>query len=102
MKLGKLIAFLVAVSALALFSLAAVAQSITSGDIAGVVTDPSGAVVPSAKVTATNDNTGVSHSTATNGEGFYRFSFLQPGPYTVTAEAKGFQTTSLKAQVGVG
>jgi outer membrane receptor protein involved in Fe transport len=102
MKLTKLIGVLVAISALVFFSLAAVAQSITSGDIAGVVTDPSGAVVPSAKVTATNNNTGVSHTTTTNGEGFYRFSFLQPGAYTVTAEAKGFQTASLKTQVGVG
>lgn len=78
------------------------AQSITSGDIAGVVTDPSGAVVPNAKVTATNDGTGISHSTNTNGEGFYRFPFLAPGPYTVSANAGGFQPGSVKIQVAVG
>jgi outer membrane receptor protein involved in Fe transport len=78
------------------------AQSVTSGDIAGVVTDPSGAVVPNVKVTATNDNTGAVHTTNTNGEGFYRFSFLQPGPYTVAANASGFQPRSVKVQVAVG
>src|SRR5215472_12888422 len=78
------------------------AQSITSGDIAGSVTDPSGAVVPNAKVTATNDNTGAVHTTNSNGEGFYRFSFLQPGSYTVSASAAGFQPAQRKIQVAVG
>jgi len=78
------------------------AQSITSGDIAGTVTDPSGAVVPNAKVTATNDNTGAVHTTNSNGEGFYRFSFLQPGPYSVSASAAGFQPAQRKIQVAVG
>ena len=78
------------------------AQSITSGDIAGTVTDPSGAVVPNAKVTATNDNTGAVHTTNSNGEGFYRFPFLQPGPYTVAAQASGFQSAQRKIQVAVG
>src|SRR5215831_4336917 len=78
------------------------AQSITSGDIVGTVTDPSGAVVPNAKVTATNDNTGAVHTTNSNGEGFYRFSFLQPGPYTVSVNATGFQSASRKIQVAVG
>ena len=77
-------------------------QSVTSGDIVGVVTDPSGAVIPNAKVTATNDNTGATHNATTNGEGFYRFSFLQPGPYTVTTTASGFQPKSAKVQVAVG
>src|SRR5215467_2867492 len=78
------------------------AQSITSGDIVGTVTDPSGAVVPNAKVTATNDNTGAVHTTNSNGEGFYRFSFLQPGSYTVSAQASGFQPAQRKIQVAVG
>jgi outer membrane receptor protein involved in Fe transport len=77
-------------------------QSITSGDIAGVISDPSGAVVPNAKVTATSDTTAAVHTTTTNGQGAYRFSFLQPGSYTVNATAPGFQSTSRKVQVGVG
>ncbi len=77
-------------------------QSVTSGDIAGTITDPSGAAVPNAQVTATSDNTGSAHRTTSNAEGFYRFSFLQPGPYTVEASAAGFKPKSLKVQVAVG
>jgi outer membrane receptor protein involved in Fe transport len=77
-------------------------QSITSGDIAGVVTDPSGAVVPNAKVTALSDTTGETHTTTTNGQGSYRFSFLKPGSYTLTASASGFQDVTRKLQVGLG
>ena len=84
------------------FQLSGFSQSITSGDISGVVTDPSGAVVPNAKVVATNDNTGVSHTATTNGQGLYRFSFLQPGPYTITTNAAGFQPGKQRAQVVVG
>ncbi len=100
----KIVRFLsLAVIALGLISaLPGFAQSITSGDIAGIVTDPSGAVVPNAKVTATNNNTGSAHTASTNGEGFYRFSFLQPGPYTVEASGAGLQTRSIKVQVAVG
>ena len=98
----KIACFVVLFLLVALFQLPAFSQSITSGDIAGVITDPSGAVVPNAKVTATSDNTGVSHSTTTNGEGFYRFSFLQPGPYTVSVTAAGFKTAPHKFQVAVG
>ena len=100
----KIVRFLsLAIIALGLISaLPGFAQSITSGDIAGIVTDPSGAVVPNAKVTATNNNTGSAHTASTNGEGFYRFSFLQPGPYTVEAGGAGLQQRSIKVQVAVG
>ncbi len=85
-----------------LLSMFAFSQSTTSGDITGVITDPSGAVVPNAKVTATNDATGEAHTATTNGEGAYRFAFLKPGSYTVAASAQGFQNTSRKVQVGIG
>jgi hypothetical protein len=86
----------------ALISALAFSQSSTSGDINGVITDPSGAVVANAKVTATNDTTGQVLTVTTNGEGVYRFSFLQPGSYTVGATATGFQANSRKVQVGLG
>jgi outer membrane receptor protein involved in Fe transport len=85
-----------------LVTIPAWSQSTTAGDIAGTVTDPTGAVVPNAKVTATNDSTGAAHNTTTNGEGFYRFSFLQPGAYSVAVSATGFQSTNRKVQVAVG
>lgn len=70
----------------------ATAQSITSGDITGTVTDPSGASVPKAAVTLTNVNTNASQSTITNQQGAYRFAFLPSGTYSVTVKAVGFQT----------
>src|SRR5215472_4681275 len=85
-----------------LISVFAYSQSTTSGDITGVVTDPSGAVVSGAKVTATSEATGAVVNTTTNGEGFYRFSFLKPGSYTVAVNATGFQAASRKVQVVLG
>jgi hypothetical protein len=61
------------------------------GLIAGRVADPSAAVVPNAKVTVTNDATGVKTETLSNGEGDYRLLQLQPGTYTLTAETQGFK-----------
>jgi outer membrane receptor protein involved in Fe transport len=98
--LGKL--FLFTLIAFTLIATLGFAQSITSGDITGVVSDPSGAVVPNATVTATNTNTGVVHHATTNGEGVYRFSFLQPGPYKLSINAQGFQPAARNVQVSVG
>ena len=100
MKVLKIFCLAVVVAGL-IWSVPGFAQSITSGDIAGVVTDPSGAVIPDAKVTAKNDATGAIEAATTNGEGFYRFSFLQVGSYTLTVNAAGFQPGSRKIQVTV-
>jgi hypothetical protein len=66
------------------------AQSLVSGDLTGTVTDPSGAVVSGATVTLKSDTTGATRTTTTNASGAYRFSLLQPGSYTVSANASGF------------
>jgi len=71
----------------------AFAQTIT-GSITGTVTDATGAVVPGAKVTATNVDTGVSVSDVSNGAGIYSIRFLQIGKYKVQTEAAGFSTQS--------
>ena len=71
-------------------SIAGLAQGTTSR-ISGVATDASGAVVPNASVTATNDDTGISYSTKTSASGTYSFDSLQIGRYTVRAEAPGFR-----------
>ena len=78
------------------------AQTTTTGDIAGVVTDPSGALLPDAAVALKDLGRGVTADTKTNGEGAYRFSLLPPGSYSVTATAPGFQTTVKPTQVTVG
>lgn len=66
-------------------------QSITSGDVTGTVTDPSGAAVPNAAVTLSGVATGVSQNTTTGPAGSYRFAFVPPGNYKVTVNAQGFQ-----------
>jgi hypothetical protein len=73
---------------------AAFPQTIT-GSIRGTVTDPSGAVVAAAHVTATNVETGVAMTTVSDRSGLYTFQFLTIGNYTVTAGAGGFDTGSI-------
>jgi Carboxypeptidase regulatory-like domain len=65
------------------------AQTVT-GSITGEVTDPSGALVANAKVTAENVDTGVKTQVLTNSAGVYSLRFLPIGHYTVLVEGKGF------------
>ena len=67
----------------------ALGQTVT-GSITGVVTDPSGAVVVGATVTAENTATGVKTTAQTNGAGIYTVRFLPIGTYTLLVDAKGF------------
>ncbi len=60
------------------------------GSIQGVVTDPSGAVIPGATLTLTNNATNEKMTTTSNGDGVYNFSALPPGTFTLTAEHTGF------------
>jgi hypothetical protein len=62
-----------------------------SAGITGTVTDPSGAVVPNADVTVTNEATNVADKTITSSAGTYAFRGLNPGRYTVNVEAQGFK-----------
>src|ERR1017187_3000574 len=70
---------------------AAHSQTATTGDIVGVVTDSSGAVVPNAKVTIKFTDTNESHSAVTSSSGQYRFALLQAGEYYVSGEATGLK-----------
>ena len=66
-------------------------SQVTVAAIHGTVTDPSGAVVPSAKITALNTATGITTQTTSNQSGYFIFPSLQVGgPYTVTVSATGF------------
>src|ERR1044071_2333650 len=73
------------------------------GEITGTITDPTGAVISGANVTATNTATGVARSVATNAAGSYSLPFLVPGVYSVQAEQPGFKIVSrpsVQLQVG--
>jgi Carboxypeptidase regulatory-like domain len=87
---------------LSLTSTRVAAQTTTTGDLAGVVTDPSGATVPGAKVALKDETKGNTQETSTNKDGVYHFYLLSPGPYTVSVTATGFQTFSAHANVAIG
>jgi hypothetical protein len=90
-----------AVSAL-LLPVSLLGQSLTSGDVTGTVLDPSGAAVPNATVTLKNNDTGGTQTTNTTSTGAYRFHLLNPGSYTVSAAASGFQGRAQNVSVAVG
>src|SRR5215471_8977952 len=66
-----------------------------SGTILGTVTDLTGAVRPSAKVTVVNEGTGLSRTMTADSNGEYVFPSLPTGRYTVMAEVTGFKTLAL-------
>lgn len=64
---------------------------VSRGTITGIVTDPSGAVVPGVEITVTNVATGVTNHVTTNSSGSYAVPLLPTGTYNVTAEKTGFR-----------
>lgn len=84
---------IMAVALLAVCSTFSWAQTITGG-VTGTVSDPSGAVIPNARVQAINVDTGVVTEATTNNDGIYNIRFLQIGTYKVTMTAQGFATTT--------
>jgi Carboxypeptidase regulatory-like domain len=80
----------------------AAAQSLTTGDITGTVTDPTGAVVPNATVMLKNTESGAIQTRSTNPQGSYRFPLLSPGTYSISVSASGFQSIKKTVAVAVG
>ncbi len=78
------------------------AQTSTTGDVTGIVTDPSGSVVPGATVILKDETKGAMQEVKTSDQGTYRFYLLTPGAYSVSVTATGFQTTTRRAEVAVG
>jgi len=83
---------------LCLFSTCAPARvhaQIANAQISGSVHDSSGAVIPGARLSLKNQDTGVTTSTTTNGNGVYVIQQILPGTYTLEASRTGFATTHL-------
>jgi hypothetical protein len=78
------------------------AQTVGTGSIVGIVTDPQGAVLSSVKVEITNRATAAVIHVATSSAGAYTSGPVQPGDYLVRVEAKGFKTVQLPLVVQVG
>ncbi len=85
-----------------LFVLTLSAQ-IQNARVEGTVLDNSASSIPGAKLLITNSKTQVKYSSEANASGFYFFPSLQPGMYTLTAEAGGFRKTTLtNIEINVG
>lgn len=78
-----------------ILSFSSVVGPTVTGSITGQVTDPSGAVVPGANVTAENVATSVKTSAQTNAAGVYTIRFLPIGTYKVSIDANGFTTQNI-------
>jgi Carboxypeptidase regulatory-like domain len=70
-----------------------------NGSLSGNIVDESGALVPGADVSITNDASQDVRRTVTNGEGFFTFASVPPGTYTVRAQLSGFKTAELTGVV---
>jgi hypothetical protein len=76
---------------LAVCSVLVQAQTATTGTVLGVVTDPSGAVIPGVDIQLIDSATGAARGAVTNEAGRYIFVAVRPGTYSVSATAPGFQ-----------
>src|ERR1051325_9141658 len=67
-------------------------QTLTTGDVSGLVTDVSGAIVPGATVTLKKIDTNEARTSVANEAGRYQFSLLTPGDYTLSAQTTGMKS----------
>lgn len=67
-----------------------------TGELSGTVVDETGAVLPAASVTLTNESSGDARKSVTNADGFFAFAAVPAGTYTVNIQMTGFQTTEMK------
>ncbi len=91
---GKSLRLYVLLFCIAAFLAGTLHAQLNQGSISGNVVDPSGAVVPNAKITATNKGTGAVYETTSSSAGAYRFASLNLGTYDVKANASGFKETT--------
>ncbi len=89
--MGRVFRMMVAVLAAVLLWTPVFAQTAATGNVEGIVTDPSGAVLPGVTVVVRNTETNIAREAITDGGGRYRATALQPGTYEVAATLGGFQ-----------
>jgi type 1 fimbria pilin len=100
-KLVRLmLALAIVLSALILASL--VGAQVPGATLSGTVKDPTGSVVPKAKITVKNVATGQSTETETDSAGHYTVPNLPPGDYELSISAEGYSTNTKKVTVALG
>ncbi len=77
-------------------------ETINYGSISGRITDPQGAVVPGAQVSARQTDTNVTSETVTDSAGRFRFSYLRVGPYEVKVHVQGFMDATRAVRLTIG
>ncbi|HEX3377100.1 MAG TPA: TonB-dependent receptor, partial [Candidatus Acidoferrales bacterium] len=103
MRYTKVVPFLFSFFLLITFASKRIAaQTATTGDLTGVVTDPTGAIIPNVTVQLRNVQQGTKLETKTNDSGVYRFSLLPSGAYEISINASGFQTITVTTTVSIG
>src|SRR5580692_2043133 len=78
------------------------AQTNISGDVAGTVTDPSGAAIAGAGIKLTSKSNGAIKTATSGAHGEYRFSLLEPGDYQLSTSAAGFEGAKTTVTVTAG
>lgn len=91
MRFAKVFLAVLSVLSIVLLVPSALAANVNAR-VKGTVTDPSGAAVAGAQITATNDATGIQFTTVSGADGGYLFAQLPIGSYTVKATAQGFKS----------
>lgn len=96
MKRGSL--YLVALLSVVLLVPGLTMSQVSYGTVTGRITDPTGAVVPGAKVTLRDRSTNIARSAESNSTGLYVFSDVKPSTYDVTVTKEGFQKAVVNGQ----
>src|SRR5262249_5103924 len=94
--------FLRSISLLLLLLLGTALFAQETGQVFGTVTDPTGAIVPTAKLTITNINTNAARAAEVGATGQYALTNLIPGTYELKVEATGFALYKQRIEVTVG
>ena len=100
-SIAKNLSILAIITLFSSVAISAQAQA-TAADLTGTVTDPNGAVVAGATVTAKNSATNISRSVTSNENGEYSFIALPPGSYEITSEASGFKKSVIPVTLTIG
>ena len=95
MKLKRFVLSAFGLSLVLASILPAVAQS-SKGILAGSVRDKTGAVIPGAKITVTSQDTSETRDAVADDRGAYRIDAINPGHYTISAQAAGFQMANTR------